>query len=36
MAFLRAVRDQLGLKLVSSKGPLRTLIIDHIERLSEN
>jgi bla regulator protein BlaR1 len=35
-AFLRAVRDQLGLKLVSSKGPIRTLVIDHVERPSEN
>ena len=34
--FLSAVREQLGLKLVSSKGPIRTLIVDHVERPSEN
>ncbi len=32
--FLNAVRDQLGLKLVSSKGAIRKLVIDHIERPS--
>jgi uncharacterized protein (TIGR03435 family) len=35
-AFLRAVREQLGLKLGSSKGPIRMLVIDYIERPSEN
>jgi bla regulator protein blaR1 len=34
--FLNAVREQLGLKLVPSKGAIRTLVIDHIERPSEN
>ena len=34
--FLNAVREQLGLKLVSSKGKVRTLIIDHIEKPSGN
>jgi bla regulator protein blaR1 len=36
VTFIDAVRDQLGLKLQSTKGPLRTLVIDHIERPSEN
>jgi hypothetical protein len=31
-----AVREQLGLKLHSTKAPLRILVIDHIERPSEN
>ncbi|HEV3332232.1 MAG TPA: TIGR03435 family protein [Bryobacteraceae bacterium] len=35
-SFLTTVREQLGLKLESSKGPIRTLIIDHVERPSEN
>lgn len=34
--FLGAVRKQLGLKLEQSKGEVRTLVIDHIERPSEN
>ena len=34
--FLNAVRDQLGLKLVPAKGAIRKLVIDHIERPSEN
>jgi bla regulator protein BlaR1 len=34
--FLNAVREQLGLKLVRSRGEVRTLIIDHVERPSEN
>ncbi len=34
--FLNAVREQLGLRLVSSRGAIRTLIIDHVERPSEN
>jgi bla regulator protein BlaR1 len=34
--FLNAMRDQLGLKLVPSKGRIRVLVIDHIERPSEN
>jgi len=36
VTFMDAVREQLGLKLQSTKGPLRILVIDHIERLSEN
>lgn len=34
--FLEAFHDQLGLKLESTKGPIRTPVIDHIERPSEN
>jgi uncharacterized protein (TIGR03435 family) len=34
--FLDAVRRQLGLKLERSRGEVQTLIIDHIERPSEN
>jgi uncharacterized protein (TIGR03435 family) len=31
-----AIEEQLGLKLISSKGPVEVLVIDHIERPSEN
>ena len=31
-----ALRDQLGLRLESRKGPVEMLIVDHIERLSGN
>lgn len=34
--FLEALREQLGLKLEATKAPLRVLVIDHIERPSEN
>jgi bla regulator protein BlaR1 len=34
--FLNAMREQLGLKLVSSKGPIRKLVIDHAEPPSGN
>jgi uncharacterized protein (TIGR03435 family) len=34
--FLDALRKQLGLKLVSSKGPIRRLVIDHVEQPSAN
>lgn len=34
--FVSAMREQLGLKLVPSKGPIRMLIVDHVERPSEN
>ena len=34
--FLEAVRKQLGLKLVPGKGPVETLIVDHVEKPSEN
>ena len=31
-----AVQDQLGLKLESAKGPVEMLVIDHVERPSQN
>lgn len=31
-----ALREQLGLKLESRKGPVEVLVIDHIERPSAN
>jgi bla regulator protein BlaR1 len=31
-----ALREQLGLKLESQKGPVDTIVIDHVERPSEN
>lgn len=31
-----AVRDQLGLKLETAKGPVRTLVVDHVDRPSPN
>ena len=31
-----AIQEQLGLKLESTKGPVEFLVIDHIERPSEN
>jgi bla regulator protein BlaR1 len=34
--FLQALRDQAGLKLDSTKGPVETLVIDRVERPSEN
>jgi uncharacterized protein (TIGR03435 family) len=36
VTWMDAVRDQLGLKLQSTKAPVQTLVIDHIERPSEN
>jgi uncharacterized protein (TIGR03435 family) len=35
-SFLKAAREQLGLRLVSSKRAIRTLVVDHVERPSEN
>ena len=34
--FLEAVRKQLGLKLVPDKGMVETLVVDHVEKPSEN
>jgi bla regulator protein BlaR1 len=36
LTYLDAMRDQLGLKLESAKGPIQVLVIDHVERPSEN
>jgi uncharacterized protein (TIGR03435 family) len=33
---LTAVREQLGVKLESGRGPIKVLVIDHIQRPSEN
>jgi uncharacterized protein (TIGR03435 family) len=32
----QAIQEQLGLKLVAAKGPVDVLVIDHIERPSDN
>jgi len=34
--FFTALRQQLGLKLESTKGPVQALVIDHVEHPSEN
>jgi uncharacterized protein (TIGR03435 family) len=36
VTFMEAVREQLGLQLESTKAPVQTLVIDHIERPAEN
>ena len=33
---MEALKDQLGLKLESTKGPVDSIVIDHIEEPSEN
>jgi uncharacterized protein (TIGR03435 family) len=35
-SILRAIQEQLGLKLDSGKGPVDVLVIDHVERPSAN
>ena len=35
-AFVNAMREQLGLKLASTKAPVRIFVVDHVERPSEN
>jgi uncharacterized protein (TIGR03435 family) len=34
--FLQALKEQLGLKLESEKGPVDSLVVDHVERPSAN
>jgi uncharacterized protein (TIGR03435 family) len=34
--FLEALRDQLGFRLESTKAPIQSLIVDHVERPSDN
>jgi len=36
VSIFTAVQEQLGLKLQSSKGPVDTLVIDHVEMPSQN
>lgn len=35
-SLFQALKDQLGLQLVPQKGPVETLVIDHVEKPSEN
>jgi uncharacterized protein (TIGR03435 family) len=32
----QALEDQLGLKIETGKGPLKMLVIDHVEKPTEN
>jgi uncharacterized protein (TIGR03435 family) len=34
--FLQALKEQLGLKLNAEKGPVDSLVVDHVERPSAN
>ncbi len=34
--FFTAIREQLGLRLIPTKGPAEVIVIDHIQRPSEN
>jgi uncharacterized protein (TIGR03435 family) len=34
--FVTALREQLGVKLEATKAPLQVLVIDHVERPTEN
>jgi uncharacterized protein (TIGR03435 family) len=34
--FLEALKDQLGMKLISTRAPVQTLVIDHVEQPSPN
>jgi bla regulator protein blaR1 len=34
--FVEAVQEQLGLKLNPAKAPLTVIVIDHVQRPSEN
>jgi uncharacterized protein (TIGR03435 family) len=36
VTLVNAMQEQLGLKLESARGPVEVLVIDHVERPSEN
>jgi uncharacterized protein (TIGR03435 family) len=35
-SFIEAVREQLGMKLEATRGPVQVLVVDKVERPSEN